>query len=356
MDNRIAVLITGAGAPGISGTIYSLQNNPDAIKFRIVTIDIKNNPIGKFLSNIFYKVPPPESNDYLLTLGRIIEKEKVRVVVPQTTREIISLSQKKPELEKMGVSIVVSDYDCIKRANDKYLIMKECEKVGVPYPKYFLIDNERDFVKALDALGYPENKVVVKPRVSNGLRGLRIITEDILSLDRFLNDKPSGLEMDLHSILKIFSTGKFPEMLVQEYLPGKEYTVDAFRNSKEIIVIPRVRKSIRSGISFDTIVDFRKDIIEYSKKLAFSLNLKYCFGFQFKLDSRGIPKILECNPRVQGTMVTSTFAGFNMIYHSVKQALGEEIDLDNLKIQDGVEFKRYWGGIGIDRENVLGRI
>ena len=356
MKNEITILITGAGAPGIAGTIYSLRNNPDGINFKIVTTDIKNKPVGEFLSESFYSVPPPENKEYISILKQIIKKEKIEVILPQTTREIDVLSQRKEEIRENGANIVVSDNEAIKKANDKYLIIKECEKLGIPYPRYFLINNKKDFLKAIYMLGYPENRVVIKPRLSNGLRGLRIITENIISIEEFLNEKPSTLEINLKNLLSIFVQGGFPELIIEEYLPGEEYTIDMFRNSKGVVIIPRIREAIRSGISFNTKIDLRKDIIEYSQKLADSLDLRYCFGFQFKLDSKGVPKILESNPRVQGTMVASTFAGFNMIYYSVKEALEKGVDLKNVKIKNGIEFKRYWGGIGIDEENFLGRI
>ena len=91
-------------------------------------------------------------------------------------------------------------------------------------------------------------------------------------------------------------------------------------------------------------------LIEYSKVISNKLNLKYCFGFQFKYDNYNIPKILECNPRVQGTMVFSSFMGVNLIYSSVKSCLGEKLP--------GFEFKwdtkllRYWGAIGINSKNI----
>ena len=43
------------------------------------------------------------------------------------------------------------------------------------------------------------------------------------------------------------------------------------------------------------------------------MDLRYAFGFQFIGD-----KLLECNPRVQGTMIASTYAGCNIIYSAVK--------------------------------------
>ncbi|MBC8549877.1 MAG: ATP-grasp domain-containing protein [Candidatus Brocadiales bacterium] len=356
MGDVISVVVTGAGAPGIAGTIYSLKNNPDDMEFRIISTDVKSDPVGRYLADEFYNVPPPEDKEYIHSIKEIVLKENAKVIIPQTTREIISLSQHLDEFREIDVSVIVSDYSSLKRANDKYLVIKECEKIKVPYPEYFLIDNENDFLSALDKLGYPDNNVVVKPRLSSGLRGLRIISNETLTIKEFLEEKPTGLNIDLESILRIFRNGPFPEILVTEYLPGDEYSVDVFRNSNGIAAIPRNRKDIRSGISFDTEIELRDDIIKYSTKLAESLDLKYCFGFQFKISNTNVPKILESNPRIQGTMVASTYAGFNMIYYSVKEALGYNIEISDIEICDNTHIKRYWGAIAIKDANYFGKI
>ncbi|MGH2639410.1 MAG: ATP-grasp domain-containing protein, partial [Rhabdochlamydiaceae bacterium] len=144
-----------------------------------------------------------------------------------------------------------------------------------------------------------------------------------------------------------FTRGEaFPELLVTEFLPGEEYTVDAFRGSKVSVAIPRQRKQIVNGISFRTTLEYRKDVIEYSLKMAESLDLRYAFGFQFKLDRNRVPKILECNPRVQGTMVASIFSGVNVIWLSVREAIGEPVGSIPKKLEES-EFYRFWGGLGI---------
>lgn len=138
-------------------------------------------------------------------------------------------------------------------------------------------------------------------------------------------------------------------MIVTEYLPGEEYTVDVIRKGKLMTVIPRKRDLIRSGITFNGSVENNLEIINYSKKLAENLNLEYCFGFQFKLDENNIPKILESNPRVQGTMVLSTIAGANIIFSSVKLLLGEKIPEFNIDWNS--KIFRYWGGVGLYKGN-----
>ena len=63
------------------------------------------------------------------------------------------------------------------------------------------------------------------------------------------------------------------------------------------------------------------------------------------------PKILESNPRVQGTMVLATIANANIIYSSVKNVLGEEIP--DFNIRWGTKISRFWGGIGVDSDNKI---
>ena len=107
---------------------------------------------------------------------------------------------------------------------------------------------------------------------------------------------------------------------------------------------------IRSGITFNGTVEKNEELIEYSKKLSKEIGLRYAYGFQFKLDKNNTPKLLESNPRVQGTMVLATFAGVNVIYGAVKHALSERVP--EFDIKWGTKIMRYWGGIGVTEEKV----
>jgi len=314
MGNVITVLVTGGGAPGIAGTIYAMRNNPDGIDFRIITTDIKDDVVGRYLADKFYKVPPPENEEFIPKLKEIARKEKVKVIIPQTTREIAKLSRNIGEFASLGIIVLVSSSESIRISNDKFLLLEKAKQIGVPYPAFYLSDSKDSLIKAVKLLGY------------------------------------------LDTLLDILSRGNWPELLVTEYLPGPEYTIDVFRGKHGSVIIPRLRGAIRSGITFDATVDLRSDLVDYSKKLAESLNLVYCFGFQFKLSAENIPKLLESNPRVQGTMVVDVFTGFNVIYYSVMEALGKPVKVDDFDLKSEIRFKRYWGGIGIDGSRIIGKI
>jgi carbamoyl-phosphate synthase large subunit len=164
------------------------------------------------------------------------------------------------------------------------------------------------------------------------------------------------VEISLDDLLGLLWRGDaWPELLVTEYLPGPEYSVDAFRGERLAVALPRRRDAIRSGISFETtLLPERRDLIEPTLRAGEHLGLRYAFGFQFKEDANGVPKVLECNPRVQGTMVASVFGGFNPIWLSVEELLNEPPTALPAPLRPAT-FQRFWGGLGI-RDDEVGEI
>jgi len=181
------------------------------------------------------------------------------------------------------------------------------------------------------------------------MRGVRIIDESLDLKKMFYSDKPTSLYLKMNNLHEILGSD-FPPLLIMEFLPHAEYTVDVLKAHKYTI-IPRKRDLIQSGITFHGTVEYHENIITYAQRLSEATGLDYAFGFQFKMDPQGNPKLLESNPRIQGTMVLSTFAGANIIYAAVKRALNEEIP--DFKIKWGTKIIRYWGGVGVLNENAV---
>jgi carbamoyl-phosphate synthase large subunit len=344
----ITVLVTGGGAPGIKGTIYALRNNPDNVPVRVIACDMRDDVIGKYLADGFQIVPSGEKPDFINVLLEVADREGVDVILPQVTRELLPLAENISMFKARGIAVAVSQMASIERGNDKWKVLEAARECGIPYPNGMLTYSRVELMQAVRDLGYPARKVVVKPRLSNGLRGLRILSEDLWDVTRFLKEKPGSFEIRLDDLLAILQNGDWPELIVQEFLPGAEYTVDVFRGQHGTIAIPRLRQEIRSGITFQAKLELRADLEQYAIRLAEELNLRYAFGFQFKLSEDGVPKLLECNPRVQGTMVTSVFAGCNIIWWAIKEALGDEvIPSKPSQSVDDMRFIRYWGGLAV---------
>lgn len=343
------ILITGSGAPGIKGTIYSLHNNYDNRKICTYGTDIQDNVVGKYLCDHYFKISPAhDERSYLEQLTNICKNNNIDIILPQNTCELPLLSMNKKIFQEIGTSIIISNHDAIVTANDKYSLLKLADSVGIPVPKYYLVSSRSDLIKYSERLGWPNKKIVVKPPCSNGSRGFRIINEQVDEKKLLLYEKPNNVNIKMDYLLRILGD-KFPPLLIMEYLSHDEYSIDVLKTD-EYTIIPRKRDMIRSGITFQGTVEKNVELIEHVYKLSEVLGLTYVFGFQFIMDKDYCPKLIESNPRIQGTMIMSTLAGANIIYTAIKYALDEEVLPFNIKW--GSKFLRYWGGINIFEKEI----
>ena len=313
----LRVLVTGGGSPGIAGTI---------------TVDMKENVPGKYIADGFYKVHHGVNNNrYYKELYTIAASEDIDVILPQISDELFKLSS-----DNIGIPVAISNPRSIQTSSDKYILMKIAHSIGVPTGRFRKLYTKKKLEQSING----GNDYVLKPCISNGSRGLRIVTQKAYNNNFF--EKPDGVHVTKETLLQqLKGIHKFKPMIMMQKINGMEYSVDCYRDDDTFIAIPRKRLQIRSGISFECQVEKQKRIINASKKLANSLKLEGTFGFQFILTRFNIPYIIECNPRVQGSMVTSTLAGANLIYSGVKYALDEKIP--NFNVDWDKKMVRYWG-------------
>lgn len=346
----VNVLVTGVGAPGTIGTLYSLKQPKR--KIRTIGVDMRKDVLGKYLCDKFYQVPEPVDAEFMRKMLRIFRKEKIAVVLPQVNEELFLLAIFRDRCARLeSTRIAISHYRSIALANNKHDLMEVSKEIGVPTPRYYSAETFTQLQKYIYKLGYPEKKVVIKPPISRGMVGLRIIDSSIDRKKSFYGEKPEKSVIYIKKEELNFLGEKFPRLLVMEYLSGKEYSVDVLATKNDVVaIVPRTRDLIRTGITFIGTVEKNEEIISYSRKLSEKIGLEYAHGYQFKLDDQGTPKIIECNPRIQGTMVLSTFAGANIIYGALKMALDEKLPKFNVKW--GTRLFRDWGAISIFNEKL----
>jgi carbamoyl-phosphate synthase large subunit len=341
----LTVLLTGAGAPGAWGTSKALRSNPTATPVRIVGIDVRADSVGRYILDDYHQVRRPTDEGYLDQLIDLCRRTEIDVIVPQTSAETLFLSRTRPQIEQAGIRLLCPPYQAVEVAENKGQLYERCATVGVGIPETRLVHSIGELRAAAAELGYPAQRVIVKPPVSNGMRGFRILRENAWNATRFFAEKPSAEEISLADLLSILGDEPFPPLLVSEFLSGAEYSVDMLRLAGREVIVPRRRTEIRSGISFVTDIEYRHDLISASSKAAEALGLIGVFGFQFRDDRAGTAKIIESNPRIQGTMVASLVSGYNIIWAGVCDAMGWPVQGPSM-LEAG-RFSRYWGGVGV---------
>lgn len=330
--NDLNILMTGAGSPGFPGILKSLKQVKER-KIKIIGTDMKKEVAGFYLADKHYVVPPGDSPNYINTIKKIVKKEKIDIVLPLTTNELIPLSKNKDEIEKLGTKVLVSDYENLVVAINKAKTYQILSDSRIPIPKFKVIRNLEDFVETAKFLGYPNNPICIKPPISHGSIGFRIINPNVNRFELYSKYKPDNSFTTYEEMISILKEAeKFPELILMEYLPGEEYSVDilAYRG-KTLIVVPRLRVMTRAGITHIGIVVKNKKLRKLSEMIIKILNLSYNINLQFKNSSNKEPKLIEINPRVSGTIVASVAAGANLPYLAIKLALGEKFKIPKIK-------------------------
>ncbi len=342
--DRIKILVTGAGAPGIYGTIQSLIKNPEKRKFDIITVDVNQPVPGAKFSKKFYRIPYPDNTEFIDKILEICKREKVEIILPQVTKELPVFAENKKIFEENGITPIISEKKAIDIANNKRKLLKFSKSIGLTTPKFLYANSLEEIKEAIYELGYPNKRVIIKPSISSGMRGFRIISEKQIKRD-FFGEKPYNTTLTIKQLEEIFED-KGREMLIMEYLPGEEYSVDTLSyKNQPIIISPRKRCKVRSGVSFDTILEKNEKIIEKTNILLKKIGLQYINGFQYILSEKEEPMLIESNPRIQGTMIATIEGGANIIYDSIKIALGEEPISKQDNIKWGTRIIRYWGWV-----------
>lgn len=343
LKEHVNVLITGAGAPGAPGVIRSLKKSKD-FDIRLIGVDASNNAVGFSMVDQNYRVPKAGDSNFIESVFEICKKEKVDVVLPLVTRELIKFAQYKQQFKEAGITVSVSEYEQLLVANDKGALIRRLDKANISTPKYEIVNSISDFKQAINNLDYPNIPVCFKPTVSNGSRGFRILDPTKDRMNILFNEKPNSTYISYKELFEIVEgREEIPELIVMEYLPGEEYSIDALvNNGKVITAIPRLREKRVEGISTQGIVVKEKDIIDYTTKIVEELGLHGNIGVQVRRDVNNKPKILEINPRIQGTIVHCTAAGVNLPILAVKIALDIDISPQELNVKWGTRMVRFW--------------
>lgn len=248
--------------------------------FRIIGTDITNLCAGKSFTDKFYKVPNAvEIKKTINSYKDIISEEKARWIISGPEQEILALAMGRKDFASLGTEILHPPLEVLEIIIDKLNTFDFFSQRGIKMPYTYRLDE----VESHDL----EEKIILKPRKGRGSRGV-FITESN-KIDSFKN------------ILSI------KDYIIQQFIEGEEYSVDAFYDLEGNIlnVIPRKRLKTDSGIS--TIGETVKDenLFEIVSKVSSFLTFIGGNCFQFIKNKEGVYYLTDINPRFGGGSILS---------------------------------------------------
>lgn len=278
----------------------------------IATDTDKFSPALSFVER-HHLVPLSGSPDYIRRIHEICLKEKIRLVVPTIDEELPLFGEVKSQFEREGIRVLVSDRRVGEICNDKYLTYRFFRDHGFPMAETFL-PKDIDFSR----IAYP---LFIKPRMGRGSVGAYRIRN----------------EQDLRFFLDYV-----PDPVVQQFLPGREFTLDVLADfrGRVISVVPRERLVIRSGVCDRGRTLKHPGLIEMGRRIAEALGVQGPANLQCKLDGDRIV-FFEINPRFSGAIQLTVAAGADFFQWIVQMLRGAEVESRIGEFTDGLMMSSY---------------
>jgi carbamoyl-phosphate synthase large subunit len=230
------------------------------------------------------------------------------------------LSEERERIEsESGTVVLISSTEVVSICRDKINTQKFLEENGFKIPKMYSGEE-------LDS-GELEFPLFIKPKSGSS------------SINTF---KVNNLEelATYRSLIK--------EPIVQDFMEGKEFTVDVFLDfsGNLITVVPRLRMATRSGeISKGKIIKDR-EIIEDIKRLIEVLKPIGHITIQLMKTNKGI-EYIEINPRFGGGAPMSIQSGADSCENLYRLIMGERLEY-NENYRDNIMFFRFDNSICVD--------
>jgi len=319
---------------------------------KIVGVDASPVGAGKHFVDAFVEVPFANNPNYIERISQICNDYDINHIIPTNDNELIPLAKNKREFELDGIEIFCSDYKTIRSAGNKRLMLSELESNGVNHPSFYIPNSIDEFKLMARDLGYPERPIVVKPESGRGSRGVKIVSSEVDYKSVIFEEKPSSPYIDMETLLHIISNSnsEFPDLVLMEYLPGKEYSVDILiEKSEPKFVVPKQRIAVEPGHSLINKVDLNDEILDYVTKICEVFEFEYVINMQFKYSVNDKPQIYEINPRVAASIQFSKLAGANLIRRMISNAEGSYYG--DIEIVNGTRCLRYLESISSYNED-----
>lgn len=298
---------------------------------------------GRTLADGFFPVSPSADPNYVGQVLQLALEQQAGYILPITTRELLPLAEAADRFHAAGIQLILSPASVLRIANDKGYTYDAMEAAGLTVPAYRRTANLAELMEALEG-NTARERCIFKPASGNGSRGFgMVLAQNEPQRRNILNEKPGQPLYRLDELPYLLPDTFETDLLVCEYLPGKEYSVDLLASHGRLhYSLVRSREKMIGGISVRGCFEAHPRIMEQAELICNLLQLHGPAGMQFKLRADGTPVLLEINPRLQGTVSSCLGAGINVPLDAVRLFQGKTIAGKQANVRWGAHFVRYW--------------
>lgn len=287
--------------------VNAFQNAKSCSKvpFQLIAVDSDAMAPALQVADRSHSLPLFSEGSCLGSLLVICRTQAVDAIIPLTNKAIDFLNTHREELSGSNRRLFIQENPTIEICHDKWNLWKFMEREGFASPKTFLPENLESVNR------FP---LIAKERKGEGGKNQGLIEN----------------QQDLDYYMK-----KCPRHIFQEFIRGREFSVDLFVDIKEApqLIVPRERLAVRGGEVMTSKVDMKESIINSVEALSRRLALTGPCTLQGILDENGTFFFTDINLRFGSGSVHTIAAGGNIPLMIYQELSGQTISKPSIKDQ-----------------------
>lgn len=256
-------------------------------------------------------IPRFEEPGCLKEILGICARDSIHAIIPLSNKAVEFLDENRRPFRQKDVFLFLQEKETIAICHDKRRLGEFLAAAGIPVP----------------ATAQPRSLKNKFPLFSKRRRGEG-------GGNSFIVENQHDLE---------FYSRRYPDNLFQEFIRGKEYSVDWFSDQKgnPILIVPRERLVVRNGEVWVSRIHKEPGIIEAARTVGERLGLRGPCNLQGILDASGRFSFTDINLRFGSGAVHTAAAGGDIPMMIYKELLDESPESVLAPIREGSVMTRF---------------
>jgi carbamoyl-phosphate synthase large subunit len=316
------LLVTGAGSGGSNNLIRSLRAG-DAGLF-IIGGHADRFILKKSLADRNYLLPPPAHPGFVDALRRVVERERVALIIPTQDVDVLSLVRSE---DLLAARLFLPSRATVELCQDKYELTTALRARGIPAPETYPVSTLDEVDTAFARLGSPA-RAWCRIRSGTGSRGAI----------------PVGSADQARSWISYWAEMRgvaVSAFTLSEYLPGRDFLYQGLWKNGELILARTFERlsyfdgaNRASGVSsFSALARTvsAPDVLDVCRQTIRAVDPRASgvFSVDLKVNAHEVPCVTEINAGrfFIGMTAFDLVSKHNMALTYVRLALGEPIEL-----------------------------
>lgn len=286
---------------------------------RVFAADASKLAPSLYDADDYFIVPRIDDENYLTTILDICKDYQIDGLLSLIDPELSIISANKEKFIEIGTTPIISDPEVIELCFDKYQFNEYIKKMGMNYIKSYI--NLKDFYQDYET-GLVDFPVFVKPNKGSAS----------ININKVLN---------LDDLEKLFN--KHNNLIIQEFIDGKEYGVDVYidmHTGKLTSMFIKEKLLMRAGETDKSVSVLNDDIFNLVND--FVKHLKPFGVIDVDIFERdGEFYISEINPRFGGGYPHAYECGVNVPNQIIDNLMGIRTNAYNIDYESGKYMLKY---------------